>query len=111
MNVSYEEIGQVYGTFAAQEVAAGEVCKVSGNGQVSGCSAGEKFCGVVGSVRGGWAGVQLRGFARVSYTGTAPVPGYAELAADGNGGVKTGSGREYLVVSVDETAQSLVIEL
>ena len=111
MNASYEEIGQVYATFAAQEVEAGQVCKVSGNGQVSGCSAGEKFCGVVGSVRGGWAGVQIKGFARVSFTGTAPATGYVQLAADGNGGVKTATGREYLVVSVDETAKTAVIEL
>jgi hypothetical protein len=37
--------------------------------------------------------------------------GYVNLCADGQGGVKTGAGREYLVVSVDENAKTAVIKL
>jgi hypothetical protein len=37
--------------------------------------------------------------------------GYVNLCADGNGGVKAGQGREYLVVSVDEAAGTAVMKL
>ncbi len=111
MNVSFEEIGQVYATFQAQNAAEGQVCKMSGNGKVTGCGQGEKFCGLVDSVRGDYAGVLVRGFVKVAYSGTAPAVGYAELVADGNGGIMTGSGREHLVVSVDERTQTAIIEL
>ena len=45
--VSFEEIGAVAATFFAQkEVKAGQVVKMTGNGQVGPCSTGDKFCGV-----------------------------------------------------------------
>ena len=50
--VSFEEIGAVAATFFAQkEVKAGQVVKMTGNGQVGPCSAGDKFCGVALSNR------------------------------------------------------------
>lgn len=111
MNVSFEEIGRLAVTFAQEGCEAGQVCMVSGNGKVGPCTDGGKFCGIVEGLRGGYAGVQVAGFAPVAYSGTAPVAGYVNLCADGNGGVRTGEGREYLVVSVDETAKTAVIKL
>lgn len=112
MKVSFEEIGRLSVTFAAESGEAGQVCKVTGNAAVSPCAADEVFCGVMEGIRGGFAGVQLHGFATVSYTGTAPSVGYCNLVADGNGGVKTGSsGRSYLVVNVDPAAETATIEL
>ena len=100
MNVSFEEIGRMAVTFAQEGCQSGHVCKVGGDGKVVPCAAGESFCGIVESIRGGFAAVQLEGFATVNVSGTVNA-GYVNLCADGNGGVKTGSGREYLVVSVN----------
>ena len=75
------------------------------------------FCGVVRAVAhdGKACTVQLGGLASVKYSGTAPAVGYAELMADGSGGVsKPGenqSGSSYLVLSVDSAADKAVIKL
>ena len=110
MNVSFEEIGRLAVTFADSGVAAGQVCKVSGNGTVAPCADGDKFCGVVEGVRGGHAAVQVAGFAQVAFSGSLSV-GYVNLCANGSGGVKAGTGREYLVVRVDEAAKTAIIKL
>ena len=110
MNVSFEEIGRVAVTFAQNGCEAGQVCKVSENGTVVPCAAGDKFCGIVEGVRGGFAGVQVAGFASVAVSGNLNV-GYVNLCADGTGGVKAGTGKEYLVVSVNENAKTAVIKL
>ena len=48
----------------------------------------------------------------IYYTGTAPSLGWANLSADGNGGVKVDTaGNNYLVVAVDTAAKTCVIEL
>ena len=68
--VSFEEIGAVAATFFAQkEVKAGQVVKMTGNGQVGPCSAGDKFCGVALSNENGCAGVQVKGFCPVAIWG------------------------------------------
>ncbi len=110
MNVSFEEIGRLAVTFAHSGCEAGQVCKVSAGGAVAHCAAGDKFCGVVEGVRGGFAAVQVAGFATVAVSGSVGV-GYVNLCADGTGGVKAGTGREYLVVSVDTNAKTAVIKL
>ena len=108
MNVSFEEIGRLSVTFAQAGCQAAQVCKVSGNGKVAPCAEGEKLCGIVEHVRGGHAAVQVAGFVTVGVSGAVEV-GYVNLCADGNGGVKAGAGREYLVVSVH--ADTAVIKL
>ena len=111
MKVSYEEIGHISATFTADSGEAGQLCKMAGNGKVAPCTDGDVFIGIIEGVRQGCAGVQIQGFAEVTYTGAAPALGYVNLSANGNGGVKTGSGREYLVVSVDSTAMTAIIKL
>ena len=110
MNVSFEEIGRVAVTFAQEGCQGGQVFKVSAHGKVAPCADGDKFCGIVEHVRGNHAAVQVAGFAEVGITGAVGL-GYVELCADGSGGVKAGAGREYLVVSVDENAQTCIIML
>ena len=110
MNVSFEDIGRISVTFGQEGCEGGMVCKVSGNGKVAPCAAGEKFCGIAQHIRGDYAAVQVAGFAEVKTSGTMST-GYVNLCADGAGGVKTGTGREYLVVSVDENAKTAVIKL
>ena len=61
--ISFEGIGAVVATFAAADgVKGGQVVKVSANGTVGPCSAGDKFCGVALEPRAGAAGVQVAGF-------------------------------------------------
>ncbi len=112
MHISFDGIGHMSVTFPAGTCAEGQLCKLDTEGKASACSAGDKFCGVAEVVKGGLAAVQLHGFATVSYTGTAPAIGWANLSADGNGGVKIDTaGNNYLVVAVDTAAKTSVIEL
>ena len=101
---SFEDIGAVVATFAAGSgVKGGQVVKLTGNGAVDACAAGDSFCGVALEPRKGGAAVQVKGFAAVPYTGTLTV-GWTALVADGQGGVKTNTtGVQTLVVSVEET--------
>ena len=110
MNVSFEDIGRISVTFGQEGCEGGLVFKIGGNGLVVPCADGEKFCGIVEHVRGNHAAVQVAGFAEVSITGAVSV-GYVNLCADGTGGVKAGTGKEYLVVSVNENAKTAVIKL
>lgn len=110
MNVSFEEIGRLAVTFAHENCESGQVCKVIGNAMVGACNEGDEFCGLVESVRGGCAAVQVAGFATVSVTGPVDV-GFVSLCADGDGGVMAGQGREYLVVAADKESDTAVIML
>ena len=110
MNVSFEEIGRLAVTFAQEGCESGQVCKLGSDGKVTACAAGDKFCGVVEGIRGGFAAVQVEGFATVRISGAVNV-GYVNLCADGSGGVKSGTGREYLVVQVDANQGIAVIKL
>ena len=111
MNVSFEEIGRLSATFACEQGAAGQLCKLTANGKVAPCADGDRFCGLIECVRQGVAGVQLHGFAEISYTGAAPAVGYANLQANGHGGVKAAGTQAYLVVSVNTADKTAVIEL
>lgn len=108
MKTAFHGLGQCLATFETDSAASdrGKVCKMAGGGKIAvAATAGEGFCGVISDVRGGAAAVQLRGYVEVAYTGTAPSCGWAILAADGAGGVKTAeSGHEFLVVNVDSEA-------
>ena len=108
MNVSFEEIGRMAVTFGQNGCGAGQVCKVSGSGTVAPCGAGEKFCGIVEGVRGSFAAVQVAGFATVAVSGSVGV-GDVNLCADGQGGVKAGQGREYLVGSVNGDTATIML--
>lgn len=109
--VSFDDIGAVVATFAAKDdVKPGQVVKITANGEVGACSANDAFAGLALSTRGGFAGVQVRGFFTVSTTGTVSL-GRVSLAADGSGGVQAAStgGAPALVVSVDSAAKTAVI--
>ena len=79
--------------------------KMTGNGTVGPCDAGDAFCGVAVNVRGGFAAVQLSGYTQATYTGTAPAVGYQTMSAAGSGAVQTGAaGRSILITDVDPAA-------
>ena len=112
MNVSFNGFGDKLVTFLNNGAQQGVVVKVSAAGTVAPCSAGNAFDGVAAFVDGSYAGVHLRGFVTVAYSGvTAPTVGHTKLVADGDGGVKVDAtnGKEYLVVGVDTTAKLATI--
>lgn len=115
MGISYEGIGQVLATFVVEEeTAPGSVVTMTGGAMVGCGSAGSIPCGVLThGEMDGCGSVQVSGFARVSYSGTAPGVGYVMLACDGLGGVKQveSGGMSFLVVYVDEDDESVVIKL
>ena len=118
MKCSYEGIGQWAATFACEDLAEGEVVKISANGTVGACSAGDDFCGMALSVGrdGGACSVALGGMVTAGYTvpsqGAAPALGWTALTADGAGGVQADAdGRSFLVVDVDESAETVTFVL
>ena len=108
--ISFEDIGSLMATFYADEGAGdSQVVKMTGNGTVGPCNAGDAFCGVAGTPRNGAVGVQVGGFVKVSATLPLSV-GKVGLVADGKGGVMAGEdGITALVVDVDTVANTAVI--
>ncbi len=105
MKTSFQGIGEMIATFEAGEsVAVGSLVKVSANGKVDVCADTDPFCGVVVNIRGGYAAVQIGGYAQIPCTGGVAV-GYQTLCAGADGKAKTGeTGRQLLVVDYDSTA-------
>ena len=111
MNVCFNGYGENVFTFETSgAVNAGDPVMVSANGTVA--KASGAFCGICLNVRNGYAAVQLKGYARVGYSSTAPTVGYAKLVgSSGKVEVDASNGREYLVIDVDTTAQTAGIIL
>lgn len=107
MNISLIGYGENAVTFeAAANVAAGAPVKLTASGTVGACAAGDLFCGVALNVRDGYAAVQLGGYVRIPYDGTAPAVGYQTLAAAAGGKITvSASGRSLLVTDVDTAAK------
>jgi len=112
MNYCYNGIGEVTATFGVKDGASlpvGVPVKMTAYGEVAACENGEAFIGVVESCRGGCAAIQLRGCVEAVYSGEAPAAGYVKLVSDGAGGVCTGEGREYLVLSAANGAAEIML--
>ena len=111
-NATFKASGLTRGTHEGFPV------KIYGNGTVAKAAAEEKFFGIVETIdrANDYCSVAQNGYKYVPYTGTAPSAGIeCELVADGSGGVKTpataGTGRKYLVASVDTSEKTLAIYL
>ena len=112
MKISYEGIGFMLVTFPDESATEGNVCKINQSGCAEDCMTNDLFCGVVHSVEKTMAAVQLEGFAKAHYSGTKPEMGYVKMTADGIGGVcVNNSGREYLVVQVNENDRTVTMKL
>ena len=111
MSVSFNGVGQVCATFLGGGITEGHVVKLTGNGTVGACKAGDPFCGVALCSRDDACTVQVCGFVTVGFSGAAPEAGWSALCADGNGGVKAGGDRKVTIVNVDEAAKSVTILL
>ncbi len=114
MNISLDSFHSQQATFLADSLTkAGYPVVMKENLTVTTAATGGAFCGFCTDVRGGYATVRLSGYCTAKYSGTAPAVGYALLAADGDGGVKTVTtgGRSLLVTNVDTTAKTIGIIL
>lgn len=91
------------------EINAGTPVKITANGKVSVCAAGDRFIGIALGSRGGYASVMVGGYVTLHYTSTAPTTNYAKLVADGNGGVKVDAtnGTEVVAISVDTNEKTI----
>ena len=108
MSVSFGGFNSNTATFRTlAELESGCAVKISESNTVAACADGEAFCGFVINGEGGYASVQLSGAVTAVYSGTKPALGYAKLASDGSGVKASTSGREYLVLAVDETAKTV----
>jgi len=107
--ISFEDIGAVVATCQVEEgVQGGQVVKLAGSAKVAPCAEGEAFCGVAMNPRCDIAGVQFKGFMTVNCTGELAC-GWATLAADGKGGVKTAeSGVSALVIGVNGDGTAVI---
>ena len=107
MSVSFGGFNSNTATFkTTEEIAAGTPVKITESATVAPCAQGDDFVGFVIDCDGKYASVQLSGTVTVPYTSSAPECGFTELAA-AEGGVASGSGREYLVLAVDENAATV----
>ncbi len=111
MSISFQGYNEQTATFKISgTVAANSFVKLSSSGTVQACATGDIPVGRAISVRGTLAAVQLGGYIKTSYSGTAPIVGYATLSVDANGGLAADvDGRQLLVVEVDTTAGTLGI--
>lgn len=115
MKISFEGLGENMATFwngAGNAGIQGQPVKLSDNGTVTTCGAGERFAGVAAFAGEESAAVQLCGYVKLACSGTLPEVGYVNLMADGNGGVTVGAaGGEYLVLEVDSADGTVGIML
>ena len=104
MNVNFNGYNQNVLTFIADSgiTEPGVPVKMSDDGTVTVCGANEVFCGVCVGLRGGYAAVQLSGYARFA-TNSKITVGFQQLAAAANGKIAVKSGGRKLLV-VDSTA-------
>lgn len=107
MSVSFGGFHNKTVTFKVnEEIANGTLVKIGDNAMVAACGDGDDFCGILVNGDNAYAAVQIYGEVTVKYSGSAPELGYTALVA-GENGVKAGGGIKYLVVSVDETAETV----
>lgn len=113
MKISFEGIGQWAATFACgEDLTEGQAVKISGNGTVGACAAGDGFCGVAMAVDDGACAVVMGGTVTAAYSGSDPALGWSGLSADGSGGVKAdAAGQKYVVVNVDTTGKLVTFVL
>ena len=107
MSVSFGGFHNETVTFKVkEEIKNATPVKIIENATVAPCEDGEAFCGIIASGDNAYASVQVYGAVTAKFSGTAPEIGYTALVA-GDDGVKAGGNREYLVVAVDETAETV----
>ena len=116
MNICFEGIGEVVATFCVEdgnELTVGQAVTLVGNGEVGMGAEGDALCGVVANAEeDGCAAIQMCGVCKVNFTGTAPTIGWAGIAVDGTGKIKTAeNGMKCMVIAVDTENNAAIIKL
>lgn len=113
MSVSFQGTAELVVSFEeGTSVVAGAPVMLEANQKVTAAAADALFVGVALHSRCGVTAVQLKGYVELPYSGAAPALGFATLAADGAGGVKSlSAGLRVLVISVDTVAQTIALYL
>lgn len=108
--VTFDGMGELVATFQAGSVVAGAPVMMNGNNTVRSVSNGGRPMGVALHKRGDYVAVQLKGFARVQYTGS-PALGWNSLVGNGTGGLRPATeaetGQDCLVVDLDSSEQMM----
>lgn len=107
--VSFNGIDSLIVTMVSDGAAVGKPCKMKSGKTAAAAAADEEFQGVCQWLRDGLAGIQIKGFVTLGYTGeTAPSVGYGQLCANGSGGVAVATtGPDRLIVDVDTTGKTV----
>ncbi len=113
MKISLNGYGENTATFKADStLTKGEPVTMAENFTVKSCDANDDFIGMAVNSDDGYACVQLDGYVKIGYSGTAPELGVCSLVADGNGGVCVAdTGRKFVVTDVDTDNKSVGIIL
>lgn len=111
--VSFKGIDNLVVTMLGQDVSVDGLCKMKSGKTVTDAASGEEFHGVCQWLREGLAGVLVKGFVTMPYSGaTPPAVGYGQLCSDGKGGVTVASsGPSRLIVDVDTTGKTVTFYL
>ncbi len=100
MTISFEGINEQLITFeAAEGTRKGDLVAMSGSGAVAKAADGKAIVGVVKTLRGSLAGVQISGYAKLASAESIPV-GFASLVSNGANALKAGgtAGRSCLIL-------------
>jgi len=93
----------------------GKPVVISANKTAALASNGNSFYGIIESISEDAAVcvVKTIGIVTVAYTGSAPTVGFGQLASDGSGAVKSGTGTNpyYWILDVDETNEAVTFDL
>lgn len=108
MAVSFQGFNEQIATFIADpSVKQGDWVKISANGTVAPCTAGDAPCGKVVSVRGGAAAVQVRGYVSTATSDTLSL-GWQEVTAATATSVKAATATPEK--ATEQTISVLVVE-
>lgn len=116
MNISFDKIGDLTATFANRDAIRGEVVTLYASKTVTSGTNGASLIGICTDTENGRATVQLRGFAKVEYTGEAVAMGIRKVVCAGNGKIRLATDedlepREVLVAEYDSVAKTATILL
>ena len=111
MNVNFNGYGENVLTFIADSslTEPGGFVKMTADGTVGKCSAGDIFCGVCVGLRGGYAAVQLNGYVKMPASAKIE-PGYKKLGVNSDGKIAVNTpGRELLVLDSTATEGGFIL--
>ena len=111
--ISNKGFDEAYITMKTDTATVGYPVTVSANGTVKNAAASKPFIGLLYNSRSDIGAVQVKGYAKLKYTGDiAPNLGFCSLLANGSGGVTAGTGgltvRVLSVNTTDTTVEFLM---